>query len=82
MFDTETMRKRFHELGRAREELLRQTAPKEQALDALRREEAAIAARVKAAAADLKTARAPLFSIDDERATISRVLKGKTGEPA
>lgn len=81
MFDHATMRKRFHELGRVRDELLRQTAPKEAALDALRREEAAIAERVKAAAADLKAARAPLFDIDNERATISRVLKGQTGEP-
>lgn len=81
MFDQATMRKRFHELGRTREEILKQTAPKEKALDALTKEAEAINTRVKAAAADLKAARAPLFEIDNERAMIVRMLKGATGEP-
>jgi hypothetical protein len=78
MFDTATMQRRFHDLGRQRDSILAQSGPlrseRDQAL-------ANIEARVKALETTIKELEEPLFEIDRERAFIARALNGKTGVP-
>jgi uncharacterized coiled-coil DUF342 family protein len=76
MFDAETMRKRFHELGRQREAILAEVDPLRKQRDEL---VAAYDAAVKPLEAKIKAASAGLFGIETERANIARALRGKTG---
>ncbi len=76
MFDPGTMRKRFKELEAKRAALLAEIAPVEVERDALI---AAHNAAIKPLEAKLKTMRAPLFDLDNERGMIARALNGKTG---
>ena len=78
MFDPGTMRKRFHELGAQREEILARSAP----LRAKREEAvAAYESVVKPLEAQIKEAEKGLYELDNERGMISRALGGKTGNP-
>ena len=75
-FDPDTMRKRFHELNTKREAILAVSAP----LRAKRDEAvAAYESVARPLEAQIKQAEAGLFEIDQERAMISRALRGKTG---
>ena len=73
-FNPEEMRKRFHELGRQRQEIVARAAPvRSQYETKLAAVEAAkLAARP--VLDELKAIEGPLFDIDQERATISRAL--------
>lgn len=81
MFDPETMRKRFHELGRQRDEVLAKAKPIRDRYDAMRAEECALRDRMKPLIDEMKAAEAPLFDIDRERGIIAKALNGKTGAP-
>ena len=76
MFDPDNMRRRFHELGAKRDEILAKSTPLREKRDAVLAE---MEASVKALSAEIKAAEAGLFEIDQERGAITRALKGKTG---
>lgn len=78
MFDTATMQKRFHDLGRQREDILAKSGPLRSERDKVL---ADIDARVKALETEIKALERPLYEIDRERAFIARALNGKTGAP-
>ena len=75
MFDPETMRRRFHELGAKREAMLAVSTPLRAKRDALIAEHTAA---VQALEAQIKAAEAGLYEIDVERGIITRAL-GRDG---
>ena len=76
MFDPDTMRRRFQELGQKREAIVGKSGPLRAQRDALI---AAHEAQIKPLEAQIKAAEAGLFEIDRERGIIARALNGKTG---
>lgn len=76
MFDPDTMRKRFAELGEKRASILAECEGLEAQRDKLIADHTAA---VRPLEARLKEFKAPLFDLDQERATIARALKGKAG---
>lgn len=76
MFDPDSMRKRFSELGAKREAILAECTGIEAQRDKLIADHAAA---VKPLEARLKAIKAPLYDLDQERAVIARALKGKVG---
>lgn len=75
-FDPDTMRKRFHELNAKREAILAVSTPLR---DKRNEAVATYESVVKPLEAQIKQAEACLYEIDQERAVISRALRGKTG---
>jgi hypothetical protein len=76
MFDPDSMRKRFHELGAQHDAILAKSAP----LRAKRDQAVALYESVaKPFEAQIREAEAGLYEIDKERAFIARALGGKTG---
>ena len=78
--NADEMRKRFHELGAKREEILARTTPLREKRDALVQE---YAPRVRELEKEIRKVETEggLFDLDQERAALARALKGKTGEP-
>ncbi|MGE0629649.1 MAG: hypothetical protein AB7O43_17710 [Hyphomicrobiaceae bacterium] len=77
------MRARFHDLGRRRQEITAKTTPLREEYSRLAEQQRAIKAQMAEVARRRKQIEADekLFEIDQERAAISRSLKGKTGAP-
>jgi hypothetical protein len=76
MFDPDTMRKRFHELGTQREAILEKSAPlRERRAQAVALYESV----VKPLEAQIREAEAGLYEIDKERGFIAKALGGRTG---
>lgn len=76
MYDPDTMRRRFHELGAKREQILAVSTPLRDARDAFSAE---VDAKLAAMKAEIAKAESGLFDLEQERAVISRALGGKTG---
>lgn len=74
----EEMRKRFHELGAARDEKLENSAPLRRAREKLLQKTEPLLRELEA---KIKEAEGGLYAIDMERAALARALKGKTGAP-
>jgi hypothetical protein len=81
MFDPATMRKRFHDLGAQRAEIIAKAKPVRDKYEAMRAQEAALRDAMQPVIAQMKAAEAPLYDIDMERGMIAKALNGKTGEP-
>lgn len=79
-FNPETMRKRFHELGKKRDGILAKTMPLRAQRDKVVQE---ADAKAKALAAQyLKIEKDEgLYDIEMERGALARALGGKTGTP-
>lgn len=78
-FDLDTMRARFHEAGREKDAIISAVAPTRshyeqlaEAINALRAEQAQVAAQ-------LRELEAPLVELDRERSFLVKALGGKTG---
>lgn len=80
MFDPDTMRKRFVELGEKRKQIEGAAAETRARYEALLAQEQALKAQIRPALDALKAVEQPLFAIDQERAIIVRALNGRTGE--
>lgn len=80
MFDPETMRKRFAELGAQRAAMVAKVAPLRQRYESMQAQEQQIRAQIRPILDELKAAEEPLFALDSERAIIVRALAGRTGE--
>jgi uncharacterized coiled-coil DUF342 family protein len=78
MFSEDAMRERFHDLGKRRAEILETSAPLRERRDKLVQE---FDPQVRELNARIKEAEVGLYDVDQERAALSRALKGKTGEP-
>jgi hypothetical protein len=76
MFDPDSMRKRFHELGAKRDAIMAVSSPLREKRDALA---AKMDAELKELATAIKAAEVGLFEIDQERGSIAKFLNGKTG---
>lgn len=76
MFDPDSMRKRFHDLGTKRDEILAKSAGARAKRDEF---VASTQAEAQRMSDDVKAAEAGLFEIEQERAFIARALGGKVG---
>lgn len=76
MFDPDSMRKRFHDLGAKRDEILVKSAGARAKRDEF---VASTQAEAQRMSDDVKAAEAGLFEIEQERAFIARALGGKVG---
>lgn len=81
MINPEDMRRRFHELGRTRDEAAAKAAPIRARYEALLTQVGQLQLQMRPILDELQAIEAPLFEIDSERAAIVRYLKGNTGEP-
>lgn len=78
MMKPDAMRKRFHELNKQREAILKKSEPLRQKRD----EAVSKATETERKMNDaIRKAEADLYDIDIERGQIVRALGGKTGEP-
>jgi septal ring factor EnvC (AmiA/AmiB activator) len=75
------MRARFAVLTAEKNQIVEQARPHRQKYDAMRKQEQALQAEIAKVAADMKRIEAPLAAIEEERAMLTRALKGKTGTP-
>lgn len=78
MFDTHTMRRRFHDLTKQAADIRVKGDPLRAERDALL---ASVAGRVAELEKQIKAIEAPLYDLEQERALIARALGGKTGSP-
>lgn len=76
MFDPDTMRKRFHELGAQRDAITAKSAPLRARREAAVHLYESVARPLEAQIREIETG---LYEIDQERAVIARALNGKTG---
>ena len=79
MFDKETMRARFHDLGAKREKVLATLDPIKAKREALIADHEA---QVRPLEQQIRDISAGLYEIDVERGLIAKALQGKTGAPA
>lgn len=81
-FNPDAMRKRFHELGRKRAEIVSNPAllDARAKYEALRAEECALRDKQKPLIEEIRRLEAGLFDIDQERGVLNRALAGRTGE--
>jgi len=77
-----TMQQRFHELSRLKSDAEARMKPALDRYDFLRKQQQAIDAQLKPISDELRQLRAPIFDIDQERASIARALNGLTGKPS
>ena len=75
------MQQRFHELSRLKTEAEAQMKSALDRYDFLRKQQQAIDVQLKPISDELRKLRAPIFDIDQERASIARALNGLTGKP-
>jgi len=78
----EEMRARFHSLTAQKNTIEAQAAPIRAKYETLRQQQLDIAAAIQPLVDQMRTAEAPLYAIDVERAQLSRALNGRTGEPS
>ena len=77
-----TMQQRFHELSRLKTEAEAQMKPALDRYNFLRKQQQAIDVQLKPIIDEIRQLRAPIFDIDQERASIARALNGLTGKPS
>lgn len=80
MFDPDTMRKRFHDLEQQRTEIEAKAKPLREKYEALLAQADLIKQQIRPVLDELKAIEAPLFAANQERAMITRMLAGRTGE--
>lgn len=80
-FNPDEMRQRFHALGRQRQEIIARAAPVRERYEVKAAAIEAAKTEARPLLDELKAIEAPLYDIEQERATISRALGHRTGEP-
>lgn len=78
----ETMRQRFHAAGAEKDAILSQSAPLRAQEDQIRAQIDVLKGQLAGVVTQRKAVEAPVFELDQERASIARALGGKTGASA
>lgn len=79
-FDPATMRARFHELGKQRDDIATRAKPIRDRYDVLVQQQEALRLQIRPLLDQIKAIEKPLFDIEQERAALTRALAGRTGE--
>lgn len=74
------LKDRFHALAAEKLAVEAKIQPVQDRYNALRKQQNDLDVMLKPIAGELKSARAPLYEIDNERAAIARALNGQTGK--
>lgn len=78
-FSHDSMRQRFHAAGAEKDAILSQSVPLRAQEDQIRAQIDVLKGQLAGVVAQRKAVEAPVFDLDQERATLARSLGGKTG---